>query len=168
MLISITDVRKELSTSVTEWYSRFINWQECFIITIPTLEWKICKTSSFTPKWMCVPSVMSLLWSPLPMNSSLQAPLSVGFSRQEYWSGLPFPPPGDLLDPAIEPAFLSSPTLVGRLFTTEPLGRPLLSLSGCLSIWRFSSLSETDYKGFTILSLNYCFNCLSDPFNARW
>ena len=49
-----------------------------------------------------------------------EAPLSVGFSRQEYWSELPCPPPGDLLDPGIKPMSL---TLVGRFFTTEPLGK---------------------------------------------
>ena len=38
-----------------------------------------------------------------PWAAAHQAPLSVGFSRQEYWSGLPFPPPGDLLDPGVEP-----------------------------------------------------------------
>ena len=43
-----------------------------------------------------------------------QAPLSMGFSRQEYWSGLPGPPPGDLPDPGIEPG---SPALAGRFFT---------------------------------------------------
>ena len=50
-----------------------------------------------------------------------QAPLSMGFSRQEYFSGLPCPPPGDLPDPGIEPA---SPTLAGRFFTTEPPVKP--------------------------------------------
>ena len=48
-----------------------------------------------------------------------QAPLSMGFSRQEYWSGLPYPPPGDLPYPGIEPASLTSPALAGRLFTTS-------------------------------------------------
>ena len=52
-----------------------------------------------------------------------QAPLSTGFSRQEYWSCLPFPTPGDLPDPGIEPASLVSPALAGRSFTTEPLGK---------------------------------------------
>ena len=42
------------------------------------------------------------------------------FSRQEYWSGLPFPSPGDLPSPAIEPASLESPALTGGFFTTEP------------------------------------------------
>ena len=46
-----------------------------------------------------------------------QAPLSMGFSRQEYWSGLPCPPPGDLPDPGFEPASLS-PALAGGFFTT--------------------------------------------------
>ena len=44
-----------------------------------------------------------------------QAPLSMGFSKQEYWSGLPFPSPGDLPDPGIEFASLVSPALAGRL-----------------------------------------------------
>ena len=50
-----------------------------------------------------------------------QAPLSMGFPRQEYWIGLPFPFPGDLLDPEITP---TSPELVGGFFTTEPPGKP--------------------------------------------
>ena len=49
-----------------------------------------------------------------------QAPPSMGFSRQEYWSGLPRPPPGDLANPGIGPV---SPSLAGRFFTTEPPGK---------------------------------------------
>ena len=49
-----------------------------------------------------------------------QTPLSMGFSRQEYWSGLPCPPPGDLPDPGIDSVSLVSPTLAGSFFTTEP------------------------------------------------
>jgi len=44
-----------------------------------------------------------------------------GFSRQEYWSGLPSPPPGNLPDPRIEPASVTSPALAGRLFTTSTI-----------------------------------------------
>ena len=47
-----------------------------------------------------------------------QAPLSMGFSRQEYWSGLPCPPSGDLPNPGIKPVSLMSPALAGRFFTT--------------------------------------------------
>ena len=48
-----------------------------------------------------------------------QAPVSMGFSRQEYWSGLPCPPPGDLLNPGIKPLSLTSPALAVRFFTTS-------------------------------------------------
>ena len=51
-----------------------------------------------------------------------QAPLSMGFSRQAYWSGLPCPPPGDLPDPGIEPLSLKAPVLAGRFFTTSTTG----------------------------------------------
>ena len=48
----------------------------------------------------------------------------MGFPRQEYWSGLPFPPPGDLPDPGTEPMSLMSLALAGMFFTTVPLGKP--------------------------------------------
>ena len=48
-----------------------------------------------------------------------QAPLSVEFSRQEYWSGLPCPPPGDISNPGIEPASIMSPALAGGFLTTS-------------------------------------------------
>ena len=57
--------------------------------------------------------------SATPWTVAHQAPLSMGFSRQEYWSGLPCPPPGDLPKPGIEPACLMSPALAGRFFTTS-------------------------------------------------
>ena len=57
-----------------------------------------------------------------------QASLSMGFSRQEYCSGLPSPPPGDFPDPGIEPMFLMSPALAGGFFTTSATGKPQFSL----------------------------------------
>ena len=54
-----------------------------------------------------------------PWTAARQAPLSMGFSRQEYWSGLPFPSPGDLPDPGIEPG---SPVLAGGFLTTVTPG----------------------------------------------
>ena len=56
-----------------------------------------------------------------PWTIARQAPLSMGFSKQEYWSGLPFPIPGDLPYSGIEP---TSPKLAGRFFTTVPPGKP--------------------------------------------
>ena len=55
-----------------------------------------------------------------PMDPTGQAPLFMGFSRQESWSALPLPIPGDLPDPGIQPASPVSPALAGRFFTTEP------------------------------------------------
>ena len=57
----------------------------------------------------------------VPWTVAHQAPVSVGFSRQEYQSGLPFPSLGDLHDPGVKPA---SPALAGGFFTTEPSGKP--------------------------------------------
>ena len=59
-----------------------------------------------------------------PWTVAHQTPLSVGFTRQEYWSGVPLPPPGDLPNPGLEPASPVSPALAGRFFTTEPPGKP--------------------------------------------
>ena len=52
-----------------------------------------------------------------PWTVAHQAPPSMGFSRQEYWRGLPFPPPEDLPNPRMEPVSLTSPALAGRFFT---------------------------------------------------
>ena len=54
-----------------------------------------------------------------PWTIAHQAPLSMELSRQEYWSGLPGPPPGDLPDPGIKPVSLTSPAMAGRFFTTS-------------------------------------------------
>ena len=61
-----------------------------------------------------------------PWTVARHASLSMGFSRQKYWSGLPFPPPGDLPIPGIEPA---SPALAGRFFNTEPPGKTITKIS---------------------------------------
>ena len=57
-----------------------------------------------------------------PWTAACQAPLSMGLSRQEYWSGLPFPSPGDLPDPGIK---ASSLAVAGGCLSTEPPGKPL-------------------------------------------
>ena len=69
---------------------------------------------------MCVLSHFSLVQLFMTLwTVACQVPLSMGFSRQEYWNGLPFPSPGDLPDPGIESACLTSPTLTGGFFTTS-------------------------------------------------
>ena len=57
-----------------------------------------------------------------------QAPLSMGFSRQEYWSGLPFPPPEDIPNSGMEPQSLVSPALAGGFFTTSTIWKIWLFL----------------------------------------
>ena len=71
----------------------------------------VCMLSCFS----CV-QLFGTLWT-----VALQASLSTGFSRQEYWNGLPCPPPEDLPNQGIEPV---SPTLAGGFFTSEPPGKP--------------------------------------------
>ena len=65
---------------------------------------------------MCMLGHSVMSDSVTPQTIAHQASLSRGFSRQEYWSGLPFPSPGDLPDPGIEPTSLASPTLAGGFF----------------------------------------------------
>ena len=66
-----------------------------------------------------------------PWTVARQAPPSMGFFRQGYWSGLPFPPPGDLPDPGQKPASPLSPALQANSWPTEPPGRPLSSWHAC-------------------------------------
>ena len=84
--------------------------------------------------WICIRSALIMLWLCVCMLSCFshvhhfvilwivahQAPLSMGFSRQEYWSGLPFPSPGNLPNPRIKSTSLMSFALIGRLLTTSP------------------------------------------------
>ena len=80
-----------------------------------------------------------------PWTVALQALLSVGFSRQEYWSGLPCPPPRDLLDPRIEPA---SPTLQVDSSPADPLGKPIYIYSVYMYILCVDFLILNECIGF--------------------
>ena len=92
-----------------------------------------------------------------PWTVACQASLSMEFSRQQYWSGLPFPSPGDFPDPGIKPVSPVSPTvagrffityrrLSGRFFITEPPGKPLRSKSGVLIRWDWRLLQKEEEK----------------------
>ena len=72
---------------------------------------------------MCACSVMPNLLP--PMDCTHQAPLSMEFSGQEYWSGLPCPPPGDLPNPGIKPTSPASPALQADSLPAEPSRKPL-------------------------------------------
>ena len=68
---------------------------------------------------MCICALSHVRLFVTPWTVAHQAPLSTEFSRQEYWSGLPFPTPEDLPKPGIKPVSLASPALAGRFFTTS-------------------------------------------------
>ena len=84
-----------------------------------------------------------------PWTAAHQAPVSMGFFRQEYWSGLPFPSPGDLPDPGIEPR---SPVLQADALTSEPPGKPanlgpnlVADTYGCITLNKFLILSKVAF-----------------------
>ena len=78
---------------------------------------------SFQVVCMC-PCELSCVFA-TPWTIAHHAPLSMEFSRQDYWSGLPFPSPGDLPNPGIEPR---SPALQADALTSEPPGKPILKI----------------------------------------
>ena len=86
----------------------------------------IPETTSF---FIAIDTLMCLHAQSPPLSGTAgtvarQASFSVGFPRREHWSGWPFPPPGNLPDPGIEPESLESPSLAGRFFITAPPGKP--------------------------------------------
>ena len=87
---------------------------------IPTVCVCVCVCARTRARTCCHFSRVQLFAT--PWTVACLAPLSTGFSRQEYWSGLLRPLPGDLPDPGIECMSLKSSTLAGGFFTTEPLG----------------------------------------------
>ena len=89
----------------SSWGCKESDMTEWLIWSIIVCAWVL---SHFSHVWLLV-----TIWT-----VALQASLSMGFSRQEYWNGLPCSPPGDLPDPRIDPASFVSPTLAGELFTT--------------------------------------------------
>ena len=105
---------------------------------------------------VCVSCLVVWLFE-TPWTVACQASLSRGFSRQEFWSVLPFPPPGDLPNPGIEPKSLMSPALAGRFFmssgTWEALRNSLAILKNVtptMTIWPFNSMNTRYIVLFTI------------------
>ena len=105
----------------------------------------------------------------IPWAVAHQSALSMGFHRQEYWSGLPFPTPGDLHDPGILPSSLVSPALADRFFSTEPPGKPpsywiiksvkineklLMHVHACPVSWSCSTLCEPPWTAAYQASLS--------------
>ena len=100
----VKDLHHVLSWLLKSTHWRFILWDGKAVRSLC-----VCVLSRFSHVQLSV-----TIWT-----VAHQAPLSMEFSRQEYWSGLPCPPPGDLPDPGIEPKSLMSPALAGAFFTTS-------------------------------------------------
>ena len=101
--------------------------------------------------YVCVCSVMPD--SATLQTVACQAPLSMEFSRQEHWSGLPLPPPGDLPDPGIEPASPVSPALQADSLSSEPPGEPNLCI--------------VDINSYLVL-MSAIFNKLEKQYAQKW
>ena len=112
-----------------------MNWVYATKLKPWFLDEKKCVLSRFRGIWLFV-----ILWT-----TAQQAPLSMGFSRQEYWSGWPCPPPGDLLEPGIKPVSLTSSALAGGFLPLEP---PVFYLFAPRSFRAHCDISD----------------CLSEPF----
>ena len=85
-----------------------------------TFSLRFVEQDTLTKQKVKVKSLSRVRLFATPWTVAYQAPPSMGFSRQEYWSGVPFPSPGDLHDPGIEPG---SPTLQADALTSEPPGK---------------------------------------------
>ena len=116
--VSFLQVTEEQGSFVTDspiWSASGLDlypWSKALLFTnFKTLMWFpcACVLSCFSRVWLCV-----TLWT-----VARWAPLSMGFSRQQSWSGYLFPSPGDLPDPGIKPGSLTSPALASRFFTTS-------------------------------------------------
>ena len=92
----------------------------------------------------CACSVISIMSNSVMLwTVAHQAPLSMGFSRQEYWSGLPCPPSGDLPDSGIKPASLKFPALVDRFFTTSATSNTEINRLHMLSLPKIYRILRT-------------------------
>ena len=106
-----------LSHFINTWGETEASRNEVPYPSSPVLKWpSVCMRSK---SLQSCPTFCNLVECRLLCLQSPWTPLSMGFSRQEYWSGLPCLPPGDLPNPGIEPMSLMSPALAGRFFTTS-------------------------------------------------
>ena len=140
-----TDCRNQLPCDTEKRNRRLRNWRKCYrahkpsnsILTyqptdLPThiAAGSLRQVSDCFETWFPIVCMLShfshVQLFVTPLTIAHQGPLSMGFSRQKYWSGLPFPDPGALPDPGIEPTSLTSPSSAGGSFITEPPGKPSL------------------------------------------
>ena len=116
-----------VSQVVVQYFGHLMQRTESFEKTILTcflLSQKFCMCQLLSPVQLFA----------TPWTVAHKAPLSMEFSRQEYWSGLPFPIPGDLPDAGIQSRSLVSPALAGGFFTTSAPGKFLALILQCITL----------------------------------
>ena len=114
---------------------------------------------------VCVPSCSVVSHSVTPWTVAYRSPLPMGFPRQEYWGVLPFPPPGDLPNPGIEPVSLTSPALAGGFFNLcYHLGSPKPSHIDCHKLLYLSQLNNSIevlfFRCTCVIFFFMCYNTL--------
>ena len=117
---------------------------------------------------MCMPSHFSYVWLFATLwTIACQAPLSMQSSRQEYWSGLPFPSPGSLPNPGIKPVSPASPDIGRWFFTAEPPGTPRAIILQKELLWKRKStcnVSKPQFFLFVLFCLSSRTSCDTKTF----
>ena len=133
---------KPHSWNVLHFHIRECGWKSLEVMRIPGHSYNSFLSNDFSPwRWVSAQRLRPVRLFVAPWTVACQAPLSMGFPRQEYWSEVPFPPPGDLPDPGIELESLESPVLAGKFFTISVtawklVGSKSLHLSlGIIDLW---------------------------------
>ena len=119
----MANLEKYQNSKCEVWFQVHVHHFGTIITSKSVIQTIISKGFCVLVIWVLSCSVVSdSLWP--PWTVACQASLSMGFSRQEYWSGLPFPSLGDLPHPGIKPTSPESPALAGEFFTTKSTGKP--------------------------------------------
>ena len=142
-------------------------WDKSHLIRVHEKYYKLIIGQTYLPDCVsgaCVCMLSCVQFFVTPWIAARQAPLFLEFSWQEYWSGLPFPTPGDLSIPGIKPV---SPALARKFFTADPPGKPSLSNHVWLNeqIWLMNVLSEWNSfvcRGPTVAKLRF------NPRSVTW
>ena len=127
----------------------------CLLLSLPTVA-ILAKTQALTLVAVHVSSVTHSCPTLCYSMDVHQVPRSTGFSRQEHWSGLPSPPPGDFPNQRIQPESLASPALAAGFFTSAPPGKPVVTtlISYFMSFLNYCISSNSFYRTLQHKSFN--------------
>ena len=155
------DGRSRISLACFDWYQHLLEYNLAsfiFLLCSTVFSYK-CSLQRQENLWICNRNLCACLAAPAMSDSS---PLSMGFSRQENWSGSPSPPPGDLPNSGIKPASFMSPALAGGYFTTSATWEARWATIKLLCYFAFKSFKK-NYG--SILDLQCC---ISIKHTEKW